>query len=127
MLVSINGVDITPYINEKTYKMNADKTYETWLDGNFREHRIYTRNKITGSFDVSLYGKNGIDTDAFLDIWSGGVENEVATLLVYVQNTNKNEAIEAYYEFEGKFHRKILSSGNTDRFLDKLTIKITER
>lgn len=123
MLVSINGVDLTPFISEKSYKMNAESQYESWKDGNYREHRIYTASKIKGSFTVCLYGYQGIDTDAFLDIWNGGVSNHVATLLVFCQNTNKMESIEAYFTFDGTFHREMIN-GN---YCDKLNISIQER
>lgn len=123
MLVEINGVDITPHIDKKSYKMNAESKYQSWEDGNFVEHRIYSRAKVKGSFDVCLYGKNNIDTNAFLETWYGGVTNNIATMLVYVQNTNQNEAIEAYFEFEGKFHRELLNGD----YCDKITIKISER
>ena len=52
MKVIIGNVDITPHINPRTYKMNAEKTYESWQDGNFVEHRVYTRQRIKGSFEV---------------------------------------------------------------------------
>ena len=123
MLVSIGGVDITPYINQKSYKMNAEDKYDSWEDGNLREHRIYTRAKIEGSFEVALYGQNGMTTQNFLDTWNSGVNNHIATMLVFVQNTNKNEAIEAYYKFEGTFHREMIN-GN---YCDKLSVKIVER
>lgn len=123
MLVSVNGVDVTEYINPKNYKMNADKPYISWEDGNFKEHRVYPRSKVKGSFEVALYGQNGMLTQNFLDLWNEAVENEIVTMLVYVQNTNKMEAIEAYFEFDGKFHREMIN-GN---YCDILTVKITER
>lgn len=123
MLASVNGIDITEYINPKNYKMNAERMYKSWEDGNLREHRIYTRSKIEGSFEVGLYGQNNMLTQNFLDLWDGAVDNEVVTMLVFVQNTNKMEAIEAYFAFDGKLHREMIN-GN---YCDVLTVKITER
>lgn len=123
MLVSINGTDITDYINPKTYKMNAEKVYESWQDGNFIEHRIFVRDRIKGSFEVALYGQGGMTTQNFLDTWNGGVQNGVATMLVYVQNTNQNEPIEAFFDFKGKFHREMINH----RYCDILTVEIMER
>lgn len=123
MLAAISDVDITEYINEKSYKMNAEKDYDSWLDGNRREHRIYTRTRVEGSFEVALYGKNNMLTQNFLDLWNSVVDNEIITMLVFVQNTNKMEAIEAYFEFTGKSHRKMVN-GN---YCDVLTVKIKER
>lgn len=123
MLVSVNGVDITKYISPKSYKMNAEKVYESWLDGNYVEHRIYTREKVSGSFQIALFGLDNMDTQAFIDLWNGAVDNEVVTILVFVQNTNKMEALNAYYEFDGKAHREMIN-GN---YCDILTVSIQER
>lgn len=123
MLVSINGVDLTPFISEKSYRMNAESQYESWKDGNYREHRIYTTSKIKGSFTVCLYGYQDMDTQAFLNNWNEGVSNHVAALKVFVQNKNVMQNIEAYYTFEGTFHREMIN-GN---YCDKLTINIQER
>lgn len=123
MLVTVNNVDITKYINPKTYKMNAEDVYESWEDGNYREHRIVSRERIIGSFEVALYGLDGMTTQNFLDIWNDAVNNHVATLLVFVQNKNKNEAIEAFFKFKGTFHREMING----EYCDKLTIEITER
>ncbi len=123
MLVVVNSVDITEHINPTSYKMNAKKKYESWLDGNYREHRIYTRTRVQGSFEVALYGKDGMLTQDFLDLWNGAVTNNIVTLLVYVQNTNQMEAIEAYFEFEGDFHREMINGD----YCDRITIEITEK
>jgi hypothetical protein len=122
MLVSVNGIDITEHIDEKSYKMNSEDYYESWKDGNNREHRIYTGDKIRGEFLLALYGKDGVDMQEFLDIWNSAVDNHVVTLGVYVQNTNTTEMIEAYYTFTSSFHRKILG-GN---YFDKIKVSIQE-
>ena len=122
MLAIVNNTDITKYINPKTYKMNAEKSYESWLDGNYKEHRIYTRTKVKGSFEVALYGQDNMLTQDFLNLWNGAVSNEVLTIMVYVQNTNQNTAIEAYFEFDGKFHREMINGD----YCDVLTVKIAE-
>ena len=123
MLVSVNGVDLTKYVNPKSYEMNAEKVYESWLDGNYVEHRIYTRARVSGNFQVALYGLDNMDTQAFLDNWNAAVNNEVVTMLVFVQNTNKMEAINAYFDFNGSFHREMIN-GN---YCDILNVTIQER
>lgn len=122
MLAIVNGTDITKHINSKSYKMNSSKNYQSWLDGNYREHRIYTRSKIQGSFTVILYGQDDILTQDFIDNWNGAVDNDVVTITLYVQNTNKMETIEAYFEFDGSFHREMING----EYCDKLSIKIEE-
>lgn len=122
-LVEIGNVDITPYINKQTYSVNAEETYESWLDGNYREHRIYTISKVKGSFEIALFGQNNMDTAAFLTLWNSVVENHIATVKVFVQNTNTLTEITAYFDFKGTFHREMIN-GN---YCDRLTINITER
>ena len=123
MLVSINGKDITKHISEKSYKMNSEPIYESWLDGNYKEHRIYTRTRVKGSFTICLYGSDGVGTAEFLENWNKAVSNNVATMAVFVQNENKMEAINAYFTFEGTFHREMLNGD----YCDKLNVTIYER
>lgn len=122
MLAIVNETDITEYINPKTYKMNAEKTYESWLDGNYKEHRIYTRSKVKGSFEIALYGQNNMHTQDFLELWNGAVNNEVVTIMLYVQNLDQNSAIQAYFEFDGTFHREMING----EYCDVLTVNIEE-
>ena len=122
-LVTVNGVNITQYINRKTYAMNAEDIYASWENGNMITTRIPIRTKITGSFEVAVWGKNNMDWAAFLNLWNGAVEDGIVTLGVFVQNTNTFEAIEAYFETKSKAHEKLIN-GN---YLDRVTFKIEER
>lgn len=123
MLVEVNGIDITEHIIKKSYSVNSESIYNSWLDGNSREHRIYTRKKVSGSFEVVLYGKGGMTTQAFLQNWNEAVQNNVVTLYVYVNNDDKMEPIEAFYEITGEDHREL----NNGDYCNILTIKIEER
>ena len=123
MLAVVNGTDITKFINKKSYKVNAEKNFETWKDGNYLEHRIYTRPKVKGSFEVVLYGQDQTFTEDFLSLWNGAVDNDVVTISVFVQNHNKMEAIEAYFDITGTSHKDMIN-GN---YCDKLTINIKEK
>lgn len=122
-LVQIGLTDITQYINQSSYKMNSEAQYESWQDGNFVEHRVYIRKRIKGSFDVALYGKNGMDTAAFMQLWNGAVEDNIIALDVYLQNEDRMEAIDAYFEITGSTHKELNNGG----FLDILTIEVEER
>jgi hypothetical protein len=124
MLVSVNGIDITEHISPKSYKVNAEKIYGgSWQDGNFREHRVFVRDKVSGSFDIALYGRDGMTTQAFLQNWEAATNENVVTLLVYVQNKNIMQAITAYFEFKGKKHREL----NNGEYLDIITVEIEEQ
>lgn len=123
MLLIVNGVDLTDYINPSTYSVNALDQYESWMDGNLVEHRIYGRSRVAGTFDVFLYGKDGMDTDTFLSNWRQAVDNHILTATVFVQNLGYAKTINAFYTFEGTFHREMIN-GN---YCDKLTVTIQER
>lgn len=123
MLVIVGGTDITEFISEKTYSINEEKEFESWKDGNRREHRVYTESKARGTFEVALYGQSNMDLQAFLDLWNAEVNNNVVTIGVHVNNTNAFRIINAYYDIVGNSHRE-LANGD---YLDVLTIQIDER
>jgi hypothetical protein len=124
MKVVVNNTEITNYIVEGSYKMDSSDTYESWKDGNMREHRIVIAQKINGSFQVVCSNRsNSITLANFLTLWNGAVNNGVVTLGVYVLDTNSFEAIEAYYEIENVKHDR----AGDGSFIDVLEITITER
>lgn len=122
-LAIVNDVDITPYINTKTYNVNSDDIYESFENANYVETRIFTRKKIKGSFEVALYGRNGMDYETFLENWNAAVEDGIVTIGLWVMNDNQYEAIEAYYKFASSKHAELMN-GN---YIDRITITIEER
>lgn len=50
----IESTDITPAINVQEYNVNQTAIYESWTDGNLREHRNTVRSKIGGTFQVGF-------------------------------------------------------------------------
>lgn len=123
VLLVVNDVDMTPYINEKSYKVNSKPQYESWQDGNFVEHRVIVRNRVEGSFEIAVYGYQGMDYQTFLDNWNAAVDNGVVTIGIYVMDQNKVKAIQAYYDFTGERHYEKLDG----TFFDIVTVNITER
>lgn len=124
MRVVVNNTDITNYIVEGSYKMDSSDTYESWRDGNMREHRIIVSQKIKGNFQVVCSNRsNSITLSDFLDVWNGAVSNGILTIGVYVLDTDTFEAIEAYYEMENVKHDR----AGDGSFIDVLEITITER
>ena len=115
-LVVVNNTDITPYIDWSTYKVQPKEEYESWQDGNHVEHRIYTRSRLQGSFNVWLCGINDMDTDAFMALWKGAVHNNVVTLGVYDQVENRMRAIEAYYDITPSKHNEMINGSYFDVF-----------
>lgn len=120
MLVSVNSVDITNYIDKDTYSVNSKKVYESWQNANFVEIRVPIRKRVEGKFKIRC-GK-GLSYSDFLTNWESAVENDVVTLGVFVQNDNEFEAIEAFYSFTGEKHVELDSGA----IYDEITVEIEE-
>lgn len=124
MQVVVNNTDITNYIIEGSYQMDSNDIYESWKDGNMREHRIIVVHKVSGKFQVVCSNRNNsITLHDFLTLWNGAVDNGVVTLGVYILDTDSTEMIEAYYDIENVKHDR----AGDGSFIDVLEIKITER
>lgn len=122
MRVIIHGKDITEHINESSYKMEAEAQYKSWLDGNQNQHRIYTNDKVKGSFVVALYGKEGFTMAEFLELWESAVNNHIVIINVWVNNLNKSKTIEAYFRLTMKKSREV-SDG---RMVQLLNVELEE-
>ena len=124
MKVIIDNTEITNYIVEGSYKMNAADSYESWEDGNFVEHRIIVTKKVSGEFDVVCSNRaNSITLANFLALWTNAEDNGVVTIGVDVLNEGAFRAIDAYYSITNKSHNR----AGDGSMIDVLTIKITER
>lgn len=122
-LVIVNNTDITPYIDWESYNVIEEQMYESWLDGNYVEHRIYTRSHMKGSFRVWLCGIDGMDIDAFMELWKGATENHVTTMAVYDKVNNKMQAINAYCKMTPSDHKEMING----KYFDVVTIEVNER
>ena len=101
--IIIGQTNITNYIVDGSYKMDAKSQYESWQDGNFVEHRIIVTEKVEGSFDLVCSNKTGsITLSDFMDIITAADNNGVITCAVYVTNKGASEAIDAYYSITNK-------------------------
>lgn len=124
MKVIINSTEITNYIVEGSYNMNADDSSESWEDGNFVEHRVIVKKKVSGQFDVVCSNRaNSITVANFLALWSAADNNGVVTIGVDVLNEGAFKAVNAYYSIQNKSHNRA-GDGST---VDVFTVKITER
>lgn len=122
--VVIGSTNVKNYIVEKTYKMDAQDLYESWQDGNFRQHRVIVANKVSGSFDVVCSNKTGDITLAdFYNIFGSAQNNGVVMCSVYVTNKGTQKTINAYYKLTNKEHT-LLADGT---YLDIITVGLDER
>lgn len=105
MLFSIDGIDLTPYINETTYQAYSDVEFVQWKDGNYNKHRLDVSSKVNCSFSIALYGKNGINTAKFLEIINNNVKGNKLTVKIFVQNENRIKLCEVFYSIKPAAHR----------------------
>ena len=122
--IIIGQTNITGYIVADTYKMDAKAQYESWMDGNYVEHRVIITEKVEGSFDVVCSNLDGSITLAdFMDIIADAENMGVITCNVYVTNKGAAEAIDAYYTVTSKEHT--MKADGT--FVDVITVALKER
>lgn len=122
ILAIIGGTDITKYIIKDSYDINSEPVYQSWQDGNFREHRIYTRDRIEGDFEVIFFDEDNGAYEDFLELLAGSTSNHLTTMGLFVLNDSSFEALQAYVRITAKQHAET-SDG---RMVNKMTLKIEE-
>lgn len=122
ILATIGGTDITKYIIKDSYDINSEPVYQSWQDGNFREHRIYTRDRIEGDFEVIFFDEDNGSYEDFLELLAGSTSNHLTTMGLFVLNDSSFEALQAYVQITAKQHAET-SDG---RMVNKMTLKIEE-
>lgn len=120
--IIIGTTDITDYIVDGSYEMDAEDTFESWRDGNYVEHRIIVASKVKGSFQV-VCGNETVSLSDLSDIFEDASNNGVVTVTAYITNTGKIKALSAYYAIKNADH--IIRADGT--YIDVVTVEITER
>jgi hypothetical protein len=118
----IANTDISKNIIKDSYEINTEPVFESWTDGNFREHRIYIRDRVKGSFDVIFFDEDNGAYQDFLDLLDSATTNRVLTLGLFVVNESKFEVFEVYYSIEQSQHAETIDG----RMVNKMTINIEE-
>lgn len=122
ILASIAGTDITKYIIKDTYDVNTEPVYESWEDGNFHEHRIYIRDRLTGSFDVIFFDDDNGAYQNFLTLLASATTNRRLSIGLYVVNDSHFGAYEVYYTIKGQQHAETTDG----RMVNKMTFELEE-
>ena len=122
MLASINGTDITPYIQESSYEANDVGEYEEWKDGNRRKHRTKLRSAVEGSFSLVFVTATALNSFLTL-LENNSTAAKLITMRLYIQNTNTTGDYDVFYEFENTDSRQI----STDYFYKKFRFSFEER
>lgn len=118
----IGNTDITKHIIKDSYDVNTEPVFESWTDGNFREHRIYIRDRVKGSFDVFFIGAANGEYQDFLDLLASATDNRLLTIGLYIQNESKFDTYQAYYTIGTVQHAETTDG----RMVNKMTINLEE-
>lgn len=124
MKIYVGSTDITDFVIDGSYNMDSAPEYESFIDGNKVEHRIYTAEKISGKFELVLAkNKNGMSLSEFIALWNSHTTNGYTQLTVYVTNVGTIKTINAYCSITNKEHKR-LPDGT---YLDIIDVKVEER
>ena len=122
MLASINGTDISAYIQESTYKMNQENVYEEWEDASHYTHREQLRTRVVGSFELVFVQES--DLTSFLTLMNNNMDtNKRLTISVFVSNINAFNEYVMFADFESISDRSISNS----YFYKRFSLALAER
>lgn len=122
-LVSLNGTDISQYLNESSYKVEPVPVYDEWADGRHRKHKNKYRTRATGSFDVFCFSET--DYDTLIALFAENTDDEgVTTITVYVGgDVNDDVEIQAYCRINLEYRKTV--SATVTKY--KLHIEVEEQ
>lgn len=121
-LFIIDGKDFTPYIDADAYAVDRKDEYEEWQDGNWISHRIISRTRVSGSFQIGFSHEE--DRDSFLEALAAARKQGGYYLAaVYVNNVDEIVAADIYMEITNITKRDVVNN----RMWSVFSVKIEER
>jgi len=97
MFLTIGGTDVSDFLDIQNYEMNAEDVYNTWTDGNWIDHRVIVRQRITGKVKAGF--KRAADFAAFTALLESAKQtNGYYSISAYVNNTGAVAAFEAFID-----------------------------
>lgn len=122
-LITIGGVDLTPYIEIGSYKVASENEYTTWIDANYRTHREIERTRVKGEAVMSFINgyDNRITLNDLLNVIATATTYDVTVISVYDMSKGEMVTISAYVDVVGEEHY-----GTDSQNYDKVTITIEE-
>ena len=121
MLAQIGNTDITKWIQESTYDMNAEDVYEEWEDGNLHKHHSSVRDRVQGSFDLVFVTDSELDN--FITLLNSNTTENYVIITVWVSNKNASQECQMFYTFKNTSNRQI----SNDYVYKRFTMTLTER
>ena len=93
----LDTTDMTARVDVNSYAVNLEDVYDTWTDANGINHRVITRQRRAGTFQLGF--ANGTDFAAWTSLLStkktaGGYY----PVTVYVNNTGSSDTINAFLD-----------------------------
>lgn len=118
----ISSTDLTAFEDIQNHDVNRDDVYDTWTDGNWVDHRVIVRTRISGT--VKLGFKKATDFADFMTLLGTAKDAEgFYPISVYCNNTGTTETINAFLDVSGADKWDL----NNSRQWQVVTIKITGR
>lgn len=100
-LFKIGSTDLTAFEKTDKHNVNRADVYEEWTDGNWIDHRVIARTRISGT--VALSFPKAADYTAFLALLtSERNEDGYYSVTVYCSNTGTTETIDAFLAVTGE-------------------------
>lgn len=121
MLLLIGNYDLTPMILKDKYSVNQTNEYEEWKDGNGKKHRVIYKKRIVGT--IELLPQSNKEYENLIDAISKSETGSGSHIIrVFVNNLNKDEAIECYLTLDMD-----MSLSNSRKWWRRVRLEIEER
>lgn len=121
-LFVIGSTDCTRWEQTDKHAVNREDVYEEWTDGNWIDHRVIARTRISGTVVLSF--ARPADYTAFLALLTSAKDAEgYYPITVYCSNTGTTESINAFLDVGGATAWDM----TTPRVHQTVTIGITGR
>lgn len=121
-LFKIGSTDLTKYEDAEKHSVNQSDVYTNWTDGNYIEHRVLARTRISGT--VYLKFPRVTDYSAFLALLASQRDTDgYYPITVYCSNTGSAEVISAFLDIVGETKWDLTSPMK----YHGITLQITER
>lgn len=122
VLLSINGTDLTQFIDVQGFNVNRQPVFENWTDGNHITRRNIIRYRIAGEIKIGF--RNNADVTAFLSVLSSNqTSGGYYAVNVFVNNDNANYNANVFIDGAALIARDLANG----RVWHEYTIKIEER
>lgn len=100
VFLKIGTTDVSQYLDIQNYAMNAVDVYEEWTDGNWVDHRVINRQRITGKVSAGFSSESNYA--AFISLLSSARDAEgYYPVTAFVINKGAAVTFDAFIDTEG--------------------------